>query len=263
MRFLTGIDAVVVNYRTPADLERFCASFPTDASAGLVIVNVCPGPDDLAVARRWQGRLGASLVSFADNVGYARAVNRAATLGRREVLAIFNADIVLTPGALHACHRALMDQPGWGVLGPRQVDDRGRFTHAGIFGTGDAPKHRGWHEADRGQYRDVVPAVTVSGAAYFIRRDTWDELTRCPTYRNHIDAEGAFLPTVFYFEETFCSYHAAAHGWEVVYFGEATVTHTWHAAVRATASEDWAARQWVESRAMFRAACDAHGIARD
>lgn len=263
MRLLSGITLVVVNYRTPEDLDRFCASISAGGPVEVVIVNVSPTEADMEVARRWADRLGGRTWEFVENVGYGRAVNRGAAGGRRETLAIFNADVVLCPGALDACHQALVDHPDWGVLGPCQVDDRGRFTHAGIFGTPDAPKHRGWRQADRGQYRDVAEAVTVSGSAYFVRRATWDQLTACEIFQNHDPAEGAFLPTPFYFEETYCSYHARAHDWKVVYFGEATIIHTWHASVRANEAEGWAAERYVESQATFRAACDAHLLTHD
>ena len=266
-----GIDLVVCNYRTPGDLREFLVSLcdaPPATPYGLTVVNVCPEPEDRQVVE-WAGEAFTieRYLEFPMNVGYAKSINLGALKGRREVIAAFNADVVLLPGALDSCHRALWSNPGWGVLGPRQVDQEGRFTHAGIFGTLEAPRHRGWHEKNTGQYLDVQSAVTVSGAAYFIKREVWDELTSCPIYQDFCHeraefpyADGAFLPTKHYYEETFCSYHAQAHGWEVVYYGPATVVHKWHRASRLGGEAD---TQMGKSRELFRAACDAHAIPHD
>lgn len=208
-----GVDVVVTNYRTAGDLSAFLASlhgWEPEVPHDVVVANVSPTRRDVQVASAWleaPGRERRTVVPFADNVGYARACNRGASLGRREVVALFNADVRLTPGALDTCYDALIAHPSWAILGPRQVDDEGRLTAAGIFGTNTAPRHRGWHEVDRGQYTDVRPdAVTVSGAAFFVRRAVWDELTACPIFAATAEPppEGAFLQTPHYYEETHC-----------------------------------------------------------
>jgi hypothetical protein len=98
----------------------------------------------------------------------------------------------------------------------------------------------------------------VSGSAYFIKRKVWDFLTECPTYREVAPkARGAFLPTSHYFEETFCSYHAQAHGWKVMYYGPVVIRHEWH---QASPVGGWAERQFPVSQKYFREACGRHGI---
>jgi GT2 family glycosyltransferase len=137
------------------------------------------------------------------------------------------------------------------------------ITHAGIFGTNDKPALRGWKRPDDGQFDEIRDdALSVSGSAYFIKRLCWDELTNCSKYRKIApDAVGAFLPTPHYYEETFCSYHAREHGWKVVYDGETSMVHKWHKAspVGGVAEK----KHMPESRKMFRAACDMHGITHD
>lgn len=260
-----GLDLVVCNYRTPTDLAAFFGSLvhaDPSVDVGLTVANVDPLGGDKRVVKDWSRKLDLSYVEFQDNVGYATAINRGVAKGEREVCVALNADVSLRPGVLEACHQALMEHDDWGVLGPRQVDSEGRFTHAGIFGTLGAPKHRAWRERDDGRsYRDTVEAVTVSGAAYFAKRKMWDELTACSVYMEAAPtAEGAFLPTRHYYEETFCSYHAQAHGWKVMYFGAETIVHEWH---RASAIGGHADQQMGPSREIFRAACDLHGIDHD
>lgn len=265
-----GLDLVVTNYRTPGDLADFLQSlvdFPPTGDWGLTIANVCPTTEDSQVPNAFRGSLPVEkIMSYPANVGYAGACNRGGfrTQKQRSVMAFFNADVRVTEGSLDACYDALLAESDRGVLGPRQVDDHGKITHAGIFGSLDKPRHRGWKEQDRGQYVDTLDAVSVSGSAYFIRRETWDQLTNCPIYREVSgNAEGPFLPTNFYYEETFVSYHAAAHGWKVVYLGGATMIHQWHNSVKQNGAESWAAEQMIASKMLFREACDAHGIPHD
>lgn len=257
-----GVDLVVVNYKTPGDLREFCRSVinhePT-VPWTLTVVNVSPTVEDLTVGM-WAESWGAIHLSSAENIGYARACNTGASHGALSVIALLNADVRLTAGAVDDCAQALMAHPTWGVLGPRQVDDRGLVTHAGIFGERSAPKHRAWLTPDSAVYADVVPAVTVSGAAYFIKRSVWDELTACPQYRAVATADGAFLPTPHYFEETYCSYHALEHGYEVIYYGPVCIIHRWH---QASQVGGWAEKQFPISQALFRYACDAHSIPHD
>lgn len=266
--FKPGLDLVIVNYRTPTDLAAFFSSLVDAAPAvdyELHVVNVSPGDADGRVVLDWQRKLDLRYFEFPSNVGYARAINGGMVRGSREVCVALNADVLIHPGVLESCHQALMSHDEWGVLGPRQVDKRGRFTHAGIFGTDVAPRHRGWHNPDRGEYQDVKKAVTVSGAAYFMKRLVWEELTVCPIYQGFclerdLVAEGAFLPTRHYYEETFASYHARKHGWDVMYFGESTLTHEWHQASRVGGEAD---RQMMMSQVLFRDACAAHGMVCD
>lgn len=266
-----GIDVIVVNYQTPLDLMEFLASFvqnPPIQDYMLHIVNVAPGRADHEVLRGWVTRDRVVTHVHSNNVGFARAVNDASReftvagnhVPLHDIIAIFNADVVLTPGALDLCAQALRESD-WGALGPRQVDERNRFTSAGIFGTLSAPAHRGWQEVDKGQYVDVKPAVTVSGSAYFVKRAVWQELHQCPKYRAVApSATGAFLPTPHYFEETYCSYHAQTHGYPVMYYGLVKIIHKWH---RASSMGEYAEKCFPISQKIFREACDAHGIDHD
>lgn len=267
---MKDLDVIVVNYRTPADLEGFIRSYDQHSGtfeSTLYVVNVCPREADLEIGA-WAVETGLNPthhIVFDENVGYGRAVNHAASLGSSKVIAAFNADTRLTEGCLDECYKALHGNPSWGVVGPRQVDEQNRITHAGIFGTHAIPKHRAWHKKDgEGQYDDVLEAITVSGSAYFIKRRVWDDLMECPIYKALVpEAEGAFLPTPLFYEETWCSYHAFAHGHKVMYYGPAKMVHKWHESIRSNDKSGWANKAFVEARDLFRAACDAHGLDHD
>lgn len=256
-----GVDVIVCNYKTPGDLQRFLDSYEESDSRNLWIVNVCPDREDTRVAVAYaKEREGVSVLEHHTNVGYARAVNNAAAFGSHDVIAIFNADTELWSGVVEECSEALMSDPDWGVLGPRQVDRRNRITHGGIIGTHSRPQLRAWRQVDEGQCSDVVEAVTVSGSAYFVKRSVWNELTDCHHFQSY-GAEGAFLPTQHYYEETWCSYHAWAHGYKVIYWGPSVMLHEWHQSspVGGQADQLW----YKESKALFNEACERHGIPHD
>lgn len=261
--------AVVVNYHTPKDLLRFCDTFMAQIPYRLqdwqlTIVNVDPITSDKEIAERYVSSRVDHMVHDT-NVGYATACNLAVVNSDADYFVFFNADVWFRDDAIDKTLVAMIEN-GWAIAGPRQVDSKRKLTHAGIFGTHAAPKHRAWHHTDKAEnYTDIAPAVTVSGAAYFIRSDVWHELTACDVYQQYChdigkEPAGAFLPTQHYYEETWCSYHAAAHGHQVMYYGQATVVHEWHKASPLGGPAD---KQMSASQALFRGACDLHQIPRD
>lgn len=264
---MEGIDIVVVNYQTPEDLRGFCASLFThlpETPCTLWIMNNDPNDIDSKTAQVCQANSNVEdcRILEGENIYYSGACNVAAAASGREVIAFFNADTRFLAGTVDKCYRALMDNPEWGVLGPFQRGDRGEVTHAGIFGTLKSPAHRGWAARlkDPSEFYDVQEAVTVSGSAYFTKREVWDKLTNCELYAEMFPNVGAFLPTTHYYEETWYSYHAQAHGYKVVYFGEAQMIHRFH---KSSPQGGWADRQMPASRKMFRAMCDHHQIPHD
>ena len=262
-----GIDLIVVNYKTPDDLVAFCESyienFPTVESTLYIVCNDVTDADTAAVQAILPDIPGTVLFfPFEENLYYSGAANVVGGIATRETLAILNADTRFLPGTIDTCYQALKDNPTWATVGPLQFDEFNKVTHGGIFGTQEAPKHRGWHRKMGDEYRDINEnAVTVSGSAYFVNRAVWDELTNCEVYRDlYPKVQGPFLPTTHYYEETWFSYHALAHGYKNVYLGSAEMIHRWH---KASEKGGWADQQMNPSRKMFREMCDHHGIPRD
>ena len=265
-----GIDLVVCSYKTPADLDGFLESLRDNKPSipwTLTIFNVCPEPEDTRVAMWWRDRMPAAtwVLSSAENIGYAGACNRGA-YGSYSHIGLFNADVRITEGSLDALVAYLDADSSRAIAGPRQLDERGRFTAAGIFGPREAPKHRGWQEPDSGKYqdnRDDCP--TVSGAAFIVKRTVWDELTNCPVFRRASELEGlgepqgALLKTQHFYEETFCCYHAIEHGYKCCFLGEVTMIHKWHQA----SPQGSLSTITKESQRRFRTVCDHMGIPHD
>lgn len=257
-----GVDLVVVSWKSPTDLRGFLNAH-IDAQIGVphklwVVVNEAD-EEDIEVTAQFPF---AHVILNSDNKGYARAVNQAARLGEHGIIGIFNADTRILHGVVESCCEELLSHEDWGVLGPRTVDDEGRLTNAGVLGTGQSPMIRCWMEQDRGQADDVLEdCPTVLGAAYFIKRSVWNELARCPDFLKVApDAEGAFLPTPHYFEETYCSYHARQHGYKCVYYGRVHMIHRWH---KASPVGGFADSLFEVSRKIFKEACDVHSIEHD
>lgn len=262
---MRDLNVVVVNYNTANDLERFIKSFvefPVEKyRMRMMVENVDPTIEErVAVDRiveRFKESLDVSVNHIGWNCGYAHAVNvgmgKLHEFGRDDILLACNADVeVCEAGSVDECCDALVEHHTWGVLGPRQTDGHGSLTHAGITGVASKKKLVGWRSRGGFTYVDEN-APSVSGSIYFIKGRLWDELSGCFEQ----SPAGAFLLTPHYYEETFCSDHATAHGWKVVYYGPRTFIHRWH---RASPVGGWAERQMKTSLALYREACESLGI---
>lgn len=262
---MSCIDLVVVNYHTPGELRRFLEAYESSfvqIPHTLHVVNVCPDEADETVLEDFDFDFDYSALVV--NQGYSGACNYASTMANGDVIAFFNADTELRPDVVETCYENLMQDHYAAVVGPKQVSRAGRITHAGIFGPLNAPRHRAFGEPDRNQYEGVQDCTTVSGSAYFVKRSIWDVLRDCPGFRDVpsvklANPQGAFLPTPHYYEETYLSYHAQAHGYVVKYVGTAKMIHDWDQQRASNASN----KHWQTSQAMFREACDFHGIDHD
>lgn len=275
MSYLAGVDVVVVNYRSPKDLCRFVGSLVGQLDAGLpvdlTIVNVAPTASDrvaaehaatLAVAHANGLPLSVTVEEHVGNVGYNVACNTAGAAGDREVIVACNADVAFDDSSpvIATLHAGLLDHPDWGIVGPRQIDSKGRLTAPGVYGTLDKPKWATRFRAvDAGQCSEMrADAVTVIGSVFAMRRDTWDVLTGCRLAADVTGAaSGPFLETTHWYGETWACYHAAAHGYSRVFDGTVWCRHDHAGALDSTAH---GRRHAAEDRAKFRSACHLHGV---
>lgn len=260
------IDLCVVNYNTGWLLQRFMYTLYDSAEQpypfNLFIADNGSTDGSEEVINTW-AKEQRFLRVFNSNVGYSAACNALASMGGSDIIGLLNADVWLTQKDLEQIQTAFNEDPGVAILSPKERDERGYITHAGMFGTNENVKHQGWRTFDPEDrlYRIKQEAITVTGSAYFIRRSVWNDLWNCPVYREQFpNATGAFLPTPHYYEETWCSYHARAHGYKVFYDGRTSIGHSWHASSPVGGEAD---AYFPISQKIFRSACDAHGIPRD
>lgn len=266
------IDLCVINYNTRPLLNRFLDSLHSD-------INECPKSWNLHIADngstddtvQWINnnyrQYEINSIFENENIGYSAAANQLAKHSSGDIIAILNADVWMKSSDVYKIQEIFYDNPDVHILGPKQRDETGRITHAGVIGSPSKPEMRGWLEYDPldSLYRDRVNCITVSGAAFFIRREVWNAMTFNVEYRKlYPNATGAFLPTPHYYEETWCAYFARHLGYNVVYDGSVSIGHSWHASSpKPNEGYSHADAMFPVSREIFRKACDFMGIERD
>lgn len=261
-----AVDLLIVNYNTKEYLANLLMHLNLDYDPGVYNIFVQDnGSTDGSVEWLKHESAGMNIahMELAENVGYSKAINRMSALGNGEILAAVNADTQFTTRHVKQMTESFHNNPKQAICGPKQLDFQHRIRHAGIIWDGlRSPMHRGWTQLDpRDQeYKDRLQVWTVSGSLYYVRRDVWTALTIDPVYQEVSGgAEGAFLPTPHYFEETFCSVHAQHKGYEVWYDGQVeTAYHAWHASTPISGEAE--TNYFPISRAMYIAACDKMGI---
>jgi hypothetical protein len=262
------IDLVAVAYNARAETEAMLQSASLNISIPftlLIVDNASPDPAmsplldrAIGIVKPNPACVRVNVLRSWTNTGYARACNRGAELGTAPYLALLNCDIQFLPGQIERIVDSFdrQDYQDVGIIGPRTTTSGGMLTHAGIIQmpTG-RDGHRFWMMPDSPQAQDELDVPTVSGATYFMRRKVWEELTACEVYQKVSQgATGAFLPTQHFYEETWCSYHARAHGWRVRYQGDAKLIHEWHR------SSPVGSISLKAAEAQFKEACQAHEI---
>jgi len=266
------IDLCVVNYNTRPLLERLLDTLHAGLDEdnkfwNLYVADNDSSDDTLDWLKGNDDRYLIDRIDLNKNIGYSAAINKLATRGSNSVIGILNADVWFTNEDIRKICQIFNQEPDVHILGPKQRDEYGNIKHAGIVGTNTAPRHRGWNENDPEDnlYRDRVNCVTVSGSAYFIRRNVWNAMTNNEKYQEMFPGiMGAFLPTPHYYEETWCSYFARHLGYNVVYDGSVSIGHSWHASSpKPGEGYSHADAQFKVSQSIFRRACDHIGIERD
>lgn len=219
------IDVAVVDWGTALLASRCIGSLSSSLFTSIELVD--------AKARGWS---------------YAQSVNRSLARGSAPYVLALNADtrMLEPPDQILALFEERSDIA---VIGPRQIDDERRITHAGIVGDNLHRTHRYWkqplHQVDRLCGECVLDVPTISGSVYFCRRSVWE------TY-------GGFLEDCpLYFEETALDFRVRHEGWRVVYTGATTWEHLW-----ARSPVNWSERSEhaTASKIAFRRYCLQHGI---
>ncbi len=208
-----SVDIVVVSYNCLAHLKRCIGSIRQHADLAYTLLVVDNASTD--GTREYLNSLpGATVILNTRNWGYARACNQGANAGQGRYILLLNADTAATPGWLSALVRGFQSDSQIAVVGPKLVDFQNRIVSAGVIGSNASPRIRGWMKPDDpGLYARPIDCLSVSGAAYMIRRDL-------------IPVLGLFDESYFfYYEETDYSYNARRHGYRVVYWPYSRMYH--------------------------------------
>jgi GT2 family glycosyltransferase len=169
------------------------------------------------------------VIPLVDNVGYARAINLAASRARGEFLLLLNPDTVVLDGALDRLREFATAHPGHGLYGGRTVQSNGALDPRSCwaapswwsltcFGLGLStafPSSPIFNPESLGNWRrDSVREVEViTGSLCLIPRSVWNAL-------------GGFDPVYFmYGEDTDLAHRAAKLGYRPIMTPDATIVH--------------------------------------
>jgi GT2 family glycosyltransferase len=225
-RRVPPVAVAVVSYNTRDLLARCLDSLHPEvhaARAAVWVVDNASSDGSPALVRERYG--WATLIEPGENLGFGRAVNRAArAAGDWRWLAPANADVALQPGALEALLRAGESDGQAGIVAPRLLGEDGAtqesvlpFPSPGFTVAFNAGLARPWWDPER---PSRVPWAI--GAFLLVRRAAWER------------AGGFDEQRFMYAEDLDLGWRARRAGWHTRYEPAARVLHTGGAATRAT-----------------------------
>jgi len=147
--------------------------------ARIVVVDDASPP---AHQQRLRSLAGAKLVLAPENGGYSASVNLGLKhAGDRDDVVVLNNDVVARPFWLEALqHAAHEEESGAAIVGPRLLYPDERIQSAGSYRNLSAPEwfdHRyRFRSAEHGPAKVAWPALAVTGACMYIRRETIDDV---------------------------------------------------------------------------------------
>lgn len=243
------VSAVVVSWNTRELLRACLTSFEPEVRAGraeVCVVDNASGDGSAAMVAEefpW-----VDLVACEDNAGFGTAVNLGAARGRGRWVAVANADIALTEGALERMLAAAAQDPGAGAIAPRLLLPDGSSQHS-VFafptvgftlmvnlGVGRVSRRLGDHLTlidawDEDRPRRVPWAIA---AFLLVRREAWE-------------AVGGFDEHQWmYAEDLDLGWQLHRAGWATRYVPEAHVRHE-SAASTSQAWGDGRTERWQRS----------------
>jgi hypothetical protein len=228
---MIDVAVAIINYNTRAALHRCLASLPSTVRGqplrALVIDNAST---DGSAALVRQSFPGIELVPNARNIGFARAVNQAASRTSERYLLVLNADTEISADAIAALYDFMELTPRAGVAGGKLVDEQGRLQHScRRFYTVTAivlrrtplgqllPRHAALrhHLMLDWDHDDVRDVDWLQGSCLMLRRTALHEVG---------GMDGRFF---LYFEDVDLCRRLHAAGWGVYYVPQARLVHSY------------------------------------
>jgi N-acetylglucosaminyl-diphospho-decaprenol L-rhamnosyltransferase len=224
------VTIVVVTYNSSEDiaacLDSALGELPDDGSEVVVLDNASSDGTAELVEQRWPQ---VHLVRSPENLGFARACNRAAAVSSSRFVLLLNPDAVMLPGCLAALVDVARRHPDGGLYGGRVLDEHGAVDRTSCWGrptlwstfcfatglsTAFASSVRFNPEGIGSWARDVERHVDiVSGCLLLADRDAWERL-------------GGFDERFFMYGEDFdLGIRAAAAGYRPMITPAAGITH--------------------------------------
>jgi len=217
--------SVIVVTRNTRDLTLAAIRSVLENSDGLrvEVLVVDNGSNDGTSTAISNGMVGVRCLRSETNLGFARAVNRAAAVTDGEFLLLLNSDAQLEPGALADAVSWMRKNARCGVAGAQLLNDDGsRQNSIANFPTLATEllnksllrrifPHR--YPGKEQLFETPVEVETVIGAFMLVRRELWDQL-------------GGLDERFFFFvEETDFCFQARRAGWSTMHLPHVFVKH--------------------------------------
>lgn len=181
------VTLIVVNYNGGDELqtalERFHTSLSALGSADLIVIDNASTDGSREVAARFCAQHDARAILNETNIGYAAAINGAASCVRSPILAFCNMDVLVDPEWLHPLVGWLTTHPACAAVNPlillpdgEHVNAAGQRIHVTGLGFN---RHLGALRT----LIDLTPHEVsgLQGAAVLIRRDAFDTIGGIPS----------------------------------------------------------------------------------
>jgi len=223
------LSVCIVNWNTRQDLEEALRSVSaSDPELDLEVIVVDNASRDGSAAMVRQSFPRVTLIESPENLGFARAYNRAASAASGRYLLILNPDTVVQPGALGRLVAFMDSHPDAAAAGPCLLNSDGslqfscrRFPRAMVGVLRNtilgrlAPRNRFTRDylMQDWDHRSTRHVDWVSGAAICIRREAWEQV-------GGFD-EGYYM----YSEDMDWCLRAEQAGWKVYYLPDAVIVH--------------------------------------
>jgi GT2 family glycosyltransferase len=221
-RASSGLVSVIIPNWNRCDLLAEClAALERQTYDPFETIVVDNGSTD-GSAERVRARSGPRLrlISDAENLGYARAVNQGIAAASGELVATLNNDAVPDPGWIAALAEAAGRAPEIGMVASKilSFDDPRVLDGTGLLLYPDgSSRARGRLEEDRGQYDACEEALLPSGCAALYRRAMLDDVG--------LHDEAFFA----YCEDTDLGLRGRLGGWRCAFAPKALVRHRYSA----------------------------------
>jgi len=195
------VSVIIVNWNGAHFLRRCLQSLRGQTQSNVQVILADNGSADDSVALTREQFPEVDIIEFGQNLGYAEANNRAATMSKATYLFFLNNDTYLDPAALSTLVATAESKPNIPIWAPRQKTyDGKRLMHVGL-------------SLDVVGYPCDGTVLYADGSCLFIRRTVFEEL-------------GGFDAWHFmFFEDADLCWRAWVYGYAVGQAPDAVVYH--------------------------------------
>lgn len=174
------VSIVIPSYRDTSAVDNLLASLRTTTDPSrvrIIIADDASGPAHVEALKAY----GVEIVEGAENVGFARNVNRGLSATNREHdVVILNSDVMARPGWLESLQYAACQADDIGIVGAKLLYEDGRIQFGGTVRHPTCPEwfdHRfRFRPASWGPANIPQPVLAVTGACMYIKRDVIERI---------------------------------------------------------------------------------------